>query len=859
MISFYKGERLLGSDSNALMGRKPELSFAKMNRMLGRSLDHPLVQEVLNKQYFPYATYTNETTGATCLKVDEPGVQNTYYSPEELMAMMLQHAKDMTHNFGGNVIKDCVITVPSSFTQHEKMALYTAADIADLRVLTLIEENTAAALHYGIDRVAEQPNTVIFYNLGANSVQVSIVTYSSYLAKEAGKNKTIGQLEVVGKAWDNGVGGFHFDVRLAEVLALRFNEAWNKKAKSSDNDLRQHVRPMTRLRQEANKVKEVLSANNEYPVKAEQLHADVDLVTKVTRADFEEACADLFSRLTAPIDAALAMANMTLGDVGSVELLGGGLRIPKIKKILDDYFKTSKLELGQHLNGDEAMALGAAFRAANLSTAFRVRKVGVADISSLGVSVKLETLPSDAKAGGGFFGLGRKKEEKGEGEWHKETALFPKKSPVPSKTKAVSFQHDSDILCRLEYDDDALPPGTDSLIAVYNITGIAEFAKETSAKGLGSPKVHLSFLLDGNGVVTLARAEASVELPVEEEKAEEASDNSTATEPAKAASAEEAPPAAEESSDATATAQEGDKAEGDKAEGDKKAAKKKEKKAAKKKEKKDNQLRRVLAVTENPRMLRPLAWTPAQVSESKSRLRALNAADDKRKAKEAALNDLEAYIYRVKNRISDDEEALKAVSTEEQRSAVVALASATEDWLYDEGRGADIAAFSDKHTDLRDKAEAIFKRFSELKDRPAAVALALETLKNVTARVATWAEKMPHVTEEEKASLAKSIDKAAEWINGKVGEQAKASPFDAPVFDSADVPLQLKAASVIFEKLLRKPKPAPEKPKAAANETAAGNSTSAADNSTEPVRVTVNEDAAEPAAEDAEKTEGEEL
>lgn len=146
------------------MGRKPDSSFSKFTRMLGRTVDNPAVQEV-PKQYFPYNIYTNETTGLTNIKVDE-----TQYTPEELTAMMLTHVKDMTNHFGGKTIKDCVITVPSFFTQHEKEALYTAAEIADLNVLSLIEENTAAALQYGIDRPNEN-GTVLFFNMGAGSTQ----------------------------------------------------------------------------------------------------------------------------------------------------------------------------------------------------------------------------------------------------------------------------------------------------------------------------------------------------------------------------------------------------------------------------------------------------------------------------------------------------------------------------------------------------------------------------------------------------------------------------------------------------------------------------------------------------------------
>ena len=180
-----------------------------------------------------------------------------------------------------------------------------------------------------------------------------------------------------------------------------------------------------------------------------------------------------------PIDLALARANLTLNDIAAVELLGGGVRMPRVKKILDGYFAEAKVEVGQHLNGDEAMALGAAFRAANLSTAFRVRKIGATDISSFAINVRLETLPSKPVSGGGLFGLFAKKEPvaaNGEdASWNKFTALYPAGSYLPSKMKTVAFQYHEDISCSIEYSpDDAehpLPEGTNSLIAVYNVTG----------------------------------------------------------------------------------------------------------------------------------------------------------------------------------------------------------------------------------------------------------------------------------------------------------------------------------------------------------------------------------------------------
>lgn len=804
---------MFGSDAYALMGRKPELSFAKIYRMLGRVAEHPLVQEI-PKQYFPYEIYTNQTSKNTCIKLED-----TYYTPEELIAMILNHVKEMTLNFGGKKIKDCVITVPSSFTQHERAAVYTAAEIADLNILSLIEENTAAALHYGIDRVFDTPYNVLFYNMGAGTTQVHIVSYSSYPVKEGGKNKTIGQFEVLGKAWDSGLGGFNFDVRLADLLAQRFNAVWNKKASGKGKDLRDLSRPMTRLRLEANKVKEVLSANSEYPIKAEQLHADVDLITKITRAEFEEACQDLFARLTDPIDRALAVANLTLAEIHSVELIGGSVRMPKVKKTLDEYFKESKLELGQHINGDEAMALGAAFRAANLSTAFRVRKVGMTDVSSFDISVHLSTLPGAGEPAGkggvgGFLGslLGGKKKqaeataEEGEGVWRKSTTLYPSKSAMNFKLKTVAFHYDKDILCQIEYDDGdkgtPLPAGTDKLIAVYNVTGIAAFSSEAAAKGVTAlPKVHLSFSLDTSGMVHLAKAEITAELPSEPEAPSTSNSTESADNSTESASNSTATAAEEDATKDAATAEAVSNTT-DTASNTTSAKKDPKKKAA-------SLLRKQLSVQLNGDLLRPALWTRAMVSEARIRIKALQDADDERKAKEAALNELEGFIYKVKNRLLDDEEPLKAVSTDEQRQEVLDLASNTEEWLYDEGRDQTVAVYAAKQADIKSKADAIFHRFAEIKNRAEAVTKARKLLSDVKNAVSTWAEKLPHITQEETDKLLEAVAKTDSWLTEKEDLQAAQPSHLSPVYDSSDVPLQLKPLGLQFDRLLKKPRPAP--------------------------------------------------
>jgi len=785
-IAFYKGERYFGSDAVALMGRKPELSFEKVFRMIGRNVNNPFIKEIID-QYHPYNIQKNDSTSLVSINVED-----SFYTPEDIIAMILQHVKDMTNNFGGHAIKDCVITVPSYFTQHERDALYTAAHIADLKVLSLVEENTAAALHYSMDNTFDRPTNILYYNMGAGSVQVTIVSYSTQNVKEGSKNKTVGQFEVVGKSWDASLGGFNFDVKLAELLAARFNEVWQKKPSGKDKDLRNFVRPMTRLRIEANKVKEVLSANAEYPVRAEQLHADVDLITKITRADFENACADLFSRISDPIDKALAMANISIDEIHQVELLGGGVRIPKVKKLLEDYFHRNtqqKIVVGQHLNGDEAMALGAAFRAANLSTAFRVRKIGMTDISSFGVAVRLES-----------------QEKVAEENWNKYTSVFPHNSPYPSKIKTVAFHYDHDIVCKLEYDDSiSLPAGTDKLIAVFNITGISSFAKEYALKSKTSPKVHLSFNLDNSGMVNLVKSEATVELDAEEEI--EDAQNSTN---ADSGSINETNTTSLEQNSTSSKATQ---------------------------KKKSNTVRRQLSVKQLFDQLSPSKWTQNQITESKNRLEELQLADKLRKAREAALNELEGYIYQIKNRILDEEDSLKSISTEQQRQDAIDLANQIEEWLYDEGRNENVEMYKKKQKELETVAESIFHRLKEATARTVAIEKVKKSLETLKANVNAWEEKLPHITSEERETIFGLAKKVDDWIEEKAELQEKHSPFEKPIFESTDVLKQLKPVTIAYDKLLKKPKPSP--PVVETNSTKASNDTNTNTTSAENEPITV--------------------
>merc|ERR1719453_1218214 len=207
-----------------------------------------------------------------------------------------------------------------------------------------------------------------------------------------GKNITVGTFSVKGKAWQKGIGGNFFDNILVESFADKFNEQCLKKTKDDKKDVRNIQRPMSKLLKQAVKTKTVLSANEEIPVYVQSLYDDIDFnYGKISRKAFEEKSEHLFNLVTPAIDRALKMAKLEKADINAVEMLGGGVRVPRIQKELKKYFGEDT-ELGVHLNGDEAMALGAAFHGANLSTAFRVRKVGMQDITPFPVGVRLKEI-----------------------------------------------------------------------------------------------------------------------------------------------------------------------------------------------------------------------------------------------------------------------------------------------------------------------------------------------------------------------------------------------------------------------------------------------------------------------------------
>jgi len=846
MILFDSGTRFYGADASSLIARKPLKTPVQMSVMLGRSDEHPVIQ-ALKERHIPILPKFNETRYGVDLSFD--GMD---FSPEELSAMVLTHAKEMTKIYidelGGVAMlpKDCVLTVPSFATIHERWALMAAAKLADMNVLGLIDENTASALNFAMDKQYPEPQILLFYNLGASSLQVSVVKFFSYTTKGVGsKEKTVGALEVLSKSWDSTMGGQLFDHRIVEYLADTFNGEWNKKkSKNEKKDVRDIPRAMMKIRLQANKIKHVLSANQQIPIYIDSVADDIPLSTTVSRAKFEELCGDLLERAVAPVHEALKIANITLEELTGIELIGGGMRIPKVQEGLQEAL--GGIELGKHINSDESMALGAAFHGANISTAFRVRQVGLADINPFPITISLENLPEEDEKG--FFGTKKKKTEEDEEEaWTKKATIFKSNGKLGVK-KTIAFTHDKEVHCALDYGESSLlAETTEPTIERYNITGIKAFAKEMEEKELGAPKVSLQFELSPSGVTRLIKAEAAVEeiytveeqQEVDDDEDEDSAENATATSDEDAETTE----SKDEQEDADVTEEEvGDDENKTSSDGenttspDEKVSEEKKEEPKKKKKKtitvekeKKRVHKRTLSVqTYYVGKIRP--YSAELFEESMAKLAALDKTDKERAMLEESRNKLESYIYHVKNKVEDDEENIGKVSTEEQRAEVSKLAADAEDWMYEDGSSADLATTEDKYAEISTPAEKIFFRVTEMTDRPEAVSTLTDRLTKVETLMEVWKTKLPHITEEERADVLDKVKDVREWLLEKEEEQAKKKQHEDPAFASAEVPKQTKRLEALVSKLKKKPKPKPEKKNTtdsdeATNSTDAKNST----------------------------------
>uniref|UniRef100_A0A8C5EG23 Heat shock protein 4 like n=1 Tax=Gouania willdenowi TaxID=441366 RepID=A0A8C5EG23_GOUWI len=754
-VSLAPKNRMIGNAAKSQVISNFKNTVHGFKKYHGRAFDDPFIQGERLKLPYSLNKLADGNTGVKVRYLDEDKV----FTIEQITGMLLTKLKETSEHALKKPVVDCVISVPSYFTNAERRSVFDATQIAGLNCLRLINDTTAVALAYGIYKQdlptpEEKPRNVVFVDMGHSSFQVAITAFNK------------GKLKVLSTGFDPNLGGRNFD----DALVNYFCEDFKVKYKLN---VRDNPRALLRLHQECEKLKKLMSANSsDLPLNIECFMNDIDVSSRMNRGQFEDMCAQYLMRVEMPLKAALEQSKLSRDDIYAVEIVGGATRIPAIKERISRFFGK---DVSTTLNADEAVARGCALQCAILSPACKVREFSITDVVPFPITLRWKS-PTDNGVG--------------------ECEVFSKNHAAPF-SKVITFHKKEPFDLEAFYSCPQELPYPDHRIGCFYVQNVVPQPDGDSSKIKVKVRVnvHGIFSVSSASLIEKQKGEGE-DMQIESEPMVQNEEQVKLTchsslkcdliqwlpiffvpcTPFALLSNHEL--AAGEKLDPTAAG---------------------------------SKLKVKVKSIDLPIAVNNLRQLDSDVLANFVEYEVGMIIQDKLvKELNDAKNAVEEYVYELRDKLCG---VYEKYITEDDSSRLTLMLEDTENWLYEEGEDQPKHVYEEKLEALKRLGQPIHERHREHVDRPRAFEELGKKLQLYMKFVDAYKQKDErclHLSPEEMSSVEKCVNESMGWMNSKMNAQSKLTITKDPIVTVADIIAKIQELEDVCSPVINRPKPSVE-------------------------------------------------